>query len=70
MILSFQSILTHLKADGTFLLSQYWLWCPIIAPFLGAQVGIGFYDLFLKQQDSTDSPASLWVSSLCLHSLG
>lgn len=36
--------------------NQYWLWCPIIAPFLGAQFGIGFYDIFLKQQDSVDSP--------------
>jgi len=35
--------------------SQYWLWCPIIAPFLGAQVGIGFYDLFLKQRESAES---------------
>ena len=54
-------MLTHPKADGTFLLSQYWLWCPIIGPFLGAQVGIGFYDLFLKQQpeESADSPAIL-----------
>jgi len=39
--------------------SQYWLWCPIIAPILGAQVGIGFYDLFLKQRDSAESSASL-----------
>ena len=71
VILSFQSILTHPGADGTFLFSQYWLWCPIIAPILGAQVGIGFYDLFLKKQDSADSPASLWVQSpLCLHSFG
>ncbi|KAF8803370.1 aquaporin [Phlegmacium glaucopus] len=37
--------------------NQYWLWCPIIAPFLGAQFGIGFYDLFLKQQDSADCSA-------------
>jgi aquaglyceroporin related protein len=35
--------------------SQYWLWCPIIGPSLGAQVGIGFYDLFLKQRESADS---------------
>ena len=67
---SFQSNLTHSKADGTFLLSQYWLWCPIIAPILGAQVGIGFYDLFLKKQDSADPPVSLWVSPICLHSSG
>ena len=48
------------KSDGTFLFSQYWLWCPIIAPILGAQVGIGFYDLFLKKRDSE----SEWVSPL------
>jgi len=33
---------------------QYWLWCPIIGPFLGAQFGVGFYDIFLKQ-DSDES---------------
>ncbi|EGN98476.1 hypothetical protein SERLA73DRAFT_183511 [Serpula lacrymans var. lacrymans S7.3] len=27
--------------------SQYWLWCPILAPFLGMQFGALFYDLFL-----------------------
>lgn len=27
--------------------NQYWLWCPIIAPFLGAQFGTIFYDAFL-----------------------
>jgi aquaglyceroporin related protein len=43
--------------------SQYWLWCPIIAPVLGAQVGIGFYDLFLKKQESADSSASHESSS-------
>ncbi|CAA7268799.1 unnamed protein product [Cyclocybe aegerita] len=32
--------------------SQYWLWCPIIAPILGAQAAAGFYDLFLKECDS------------------
>jgi aquaglyceroporin related protein len=31
--------------------SQYWLWCPIIAPFLGAQVGMGIYDLFLFNKE-------------------
>jgi len=35
--------------------NQYWLWCPIIAPFLGAQFGVGFYDIFLKQRDPVDS---------------
>jgi aquaglyceroporin related protein, other eukaryote len=43
------------RADRTFFFSQYWLWCPIIAPFIGAQIGIGFYDLFLKQRESADS---------------
>ncbi|KAF9045602.1 aquaporin-like protein [Panaeolus papilionaceus] len=27
---------------------QYWLWCPIIAPILGAQVSVVAYDLLLK----------------------
>jgi len=27
--------------------NQYWLWCPIIAPILGAQAGSMFYDAFL-----------------------
>lgn len=31
--------------------NQYWLWCPIIAPFLGAQAAVGLYDLFLNEQD-------------------
>jgi len=26
---------------------HYWLWCPILAPLLGAQFGIMFYDGFL-----------------------
>ena len=55
------------RAWWNLFLSQYWLWCPIIAPILGAQVGVGFYDLFLKKRDSEDSSASLWVSPLCLH---
>lgn len=25
--------------------SQYWLWCPVIAPIVGALVGTGIYDL-------------------------
>ena len=28
-------------------ISQYWIWCPVMAPFLGAQVGTILYDLFL-----------------------
>ncbi|THU87375.1 aquaporin [Dendrothele bispora CBS 962.96] len=27
--------------------NQYWLWCPIIAPFLGAMAGTAFYDSML-----------------------
>ncbi|KAJ2919660.1 hypothetical protein MD484_g709, partial [Candolleomyces efflorescens] len=27
--------------------NQYWLWCPIIAPIVGAQAGALLYDLFL-----------------------
>jgi len=27
--------------------NQYWLWCPVIAPILGAQAGTLFYDVFL-----------------------
>ncbi|KAJ7648352.1 major intrinsic protein superfamily membrane channel protein [Mycena polygramma] len=27
--------------------NQYWLWCPIMAPILGAQAGSLFYDAFL-----------------------
>jgi len=42
--------------------NQYWLWCPIIGPFLGAQVGVGFYDIFLKQKEP-ETPASLDSSS-------
>ena len=68
VIASFQFIIRTPRLTEPFLLSQYWLWCPIIAPILGAQVGIGFYDLFLKKQESADSPA--WVSPLCLHSFG
>lgn len=29
------------------LLSQYWLWVPVIAPIVGAQIGTMFYDVFL-----------------------
>jgi len=27
--------------------NQYWLWCAILGPFLGMQIGALFYDLFL-----------------------
>ncbi|KAF8803372.1 aquaporin [Phlegmacium glaucopus] len=41
--------------------NQYWLWCPIIAPCIGAQFGVAFYDIFLKKADCS---ASRWVSLL------
>ncbi|KAF9496527.1 aquaporin [Pleurotus eryngii] len=28
---------------------QYWLWCPIMGPIVGAQLGTIFYDLFIFQ---------------------
>ncbi|KAF7299691.1 hypothetical protein HMN09_00974600 [Mycena chlorophos] len=33
--------------------NQYWLWCPIIAPILGAQAGCLFYDVFLYPGDES-----------------
>ncbi|KAJ6508473.1 aquaporin [Mycena sanguinolenta] len=33
--------------------SQYWLWCPIIAPICGAQVGALFYDAFIYTGDES-----------------
>ncbi|KAJ3731506.1 aquaporin-like protein [Lentinula guzmanii] len=27
--------------------NQYWLWCPVLAPILGAQAGAMFYDVLL-----------------------
>ncbi|KAG6817002.1 hypothetical protein H0H87_000897 [Tephrocybe sp. NHM501043] len=33
--------------------NQYWIWCPIMAPFLGALAGAGFYDLFLFTGDES-----------------
>ncbi|KAF8639161.1 hypothetical protein AX17_001649 [Amanita inopinata Kibby_2008] len=40
------SMVGYGKAVYTFR-NQYWLWCPIIAPILGAQAGTMFYDIFL-----------------------
>ncbi|KAG6840565.1 hypothetical protein C0991_005841 [Blastosporella zonata] len=40
------SMVGYGKAVYTFR-NQYWIWCPIMAPFLGALAGAGFYDLFL-----------------------
>ncbi|KAJ7594245.1 putative aquaporin 4 [Mycena floridula] len=31
--------------------NHYWLWCPVIAPFIGAQIGTIFYDAFLYNGD-------------------
>ncbi|KAM5541375.1 hypothetical protein V8D89_004929, partial [Ganoderma adspersum] len=33
--------------------NQYWLWCPVLAPIVGALVGVFFYDLFFYS--GTDS---------------
>ncbi|KAG6914093.1 hypothetical protein DXG01_002457 [Tephrocybe rancida] len=33
--------------------NQYWVWCPIMAPFLGALFGGGFYDLLLYTGDES-----------------
>ncbi|KAF9045603.1 aquaporin-like protein [Panaeolus papilionaceus] len=31
--------------------SQYWLWAPILAPIIGAQVAAATYDIFLNEED-------------------
>ncbi|KAJ7596779.1 putative aquaporin 4 [Mycena floridula] len=31
--------------------NHYWLWCPVVAPFVGAQIGTIFYDAFLYNGD-------------------
>ncbi|KAJ7163475.1 aquaporin [Mycena crocata] len=33
--------------------NHYWLWCPIIAPILGAQAGAIFYDAFIYLGDES-----------------
>ncbi|KAF8884792.1 aquaporin-like protein [Infundibulicybe gibba] len=33
--------------------NQYWLWCPVIAPIIGAQFGALVYDVFLYTGDSS-----------------
>ena len=33
---------------------QYWLWCGILAPILGAVVSAGIYDLFLGHVSDKD----------------
>ncbi|TFK29522.1 aquaporin [Coprinopsis marcescibilis] len=30
--------------------NHYWIWCPIIAPIVGAQAGAALYDLFLFEE--------------------
>ncbi|KNZ81091.1 hypothetical protein J132_03081 [Termitomyces sp. J132] len=49
------SMVGYGKAVYTFrqpvIVCQYWIWCPIIAPFLGAQFGALFYDAFLYNED-------------------
>jgi aquaglyceroporin related protein len=41
--------------------NQYWLWCPIIAPFLGAQATAALYYLFLNEEDplTNKSPVNI-----------
>jgi len=40
------SMVGYGKAVYTFR-NHYWVWCPIMAPILGAQAGAMFYDAFL-----------------------
>ncbi|GLB45121.1 putative MIP aquaporin (TC 1.A.8) family protein [Lyophyllum shimeji] len=47
------SMVGYGKAVYTFR-NQYWIWCPILGPVLGAQVGALFYDAFLYNGE--DSP--------------
>ncbi|KAK2460762.1 hypothetical protein APHAL10511_007232 [Amanita phalloides] len=46
------SMVGYGKAVYTFR-NQYWLWCPVIAPIVGAQVGTLFYDIFLYNGDDS-----------------
>lgn len=47
--------------------SQYWLWCPIVAPLAGAQLAAVFYDLFLNENGRFGDDEEMYVSSLDLH---
>ncbi|PPR07832.1 hypothetical protein CVT24_003109 [Panaeolus cyanescens] len=38
--------------------SQYWLWAPILAPIIGAQVAAATYDIFLNEEDPFASSPS------------
>ncbi|KAF8236126.1 aquaporin [Tricholoma matsutake] len=42
--------------------NQYWIWCPVIAPILGAQAAAFFYDAFLYNGE--DSPFSQFDSTI------
>jgi len=39
--------------------NQYWIWCPILAPILGAQCAVGLYDLFLYNPSGANAPADV-----------
>ncbi|KAK0443105.1 putative aquaporin 4 [Desarmillaria tabescens] len=43
------SMVGYGKAVYTFR-NHYWIWCPIMAPILGAQVAAMFYDVFITYQ--------------------
>ncbi|KAF8180117.1 aquaporin-like protein [Pholiota molesta] len=36
--------------------NEYWLWCMILAPILGAQCAVGLYDLFLYDPQGANAP--------------
>ena len=39
--------------------SQYWLWCGILAPILGALASSGIYELFLAHVPDKDTAQSV-----------
>ncbi|KAJ7288082.1 major intrinsic protein superfamily membrane channel protein [Mycena rebaudengoi] len=47
--------------------NHYWLWCPIMAPFLGGQAGALFYDAFLYTGDESpfNKPAAARAHHEC-----
>ncbi|KAF8892960.1 aquaporin-like protein [Infundibulicybe gibba] len=46
------SMVGYGKAVYTFR-NQYWLWCPILGPLMGAQAGAMFYDVFLFEGEES-----------------
>jgi hypothetical protein len=44
-------LLSSTECNADPVLSQYWLWCPVIAPFLGAQAAAALYELILNEED-------------------